>query len=180
MDEHQIKIGLIGCSKVGKSSILQRYINNNFKDNILPTALIDLISKEVIFNGIKLTLRFYDFSNETLTPWTTGCKDLDACIIIYSIYKEDSLSNLSNISEHVNDYKFFIIGHDCNNNNSSERILSSTQGLEYGKQYNIDYYEANAKSGDNINEVMDDIITNILIYKGIQCPQPKKSARSII
>ena len=50
---HIYKLIIIGDSGVGKSSLLQRYVDDSFNSNILPT-----LGKTIIFKIIQINYRY--------------------------------------------------------------------------------------------------------------------------
>ena len=57
---HGYKIILIGDTYVGKTSILIRFLNNTFSDNLKPTIGCDYYEKEVSIKNNKIKLSIWD------------------------------------------------------------------------------------------------------------------------
>lgn len=87
---------VLGDSGVGKSALINRYVNQHFSGNYKPTIGTDLVSKEIFINDQLVTLQvrrkcscFFLFSNDFLVtdigygrPWAFpifGCILLSRC-----------------------------------------------------------------------------------------------------
>jgi GTPase SAR1 family protein len=58
-EEKNFKILVVGNSSTGKSSIIERYVNNNFKSNYISTIGVDFSVKTIILNNIKINLQIW-------------------------------------------------------------------------------------------------------------------------
>ena len=54
------KVVLIGDASVGKTSIILRYINNTFSDNIKSTIGCDHYERDISISGKKMKLSIWD------------------------------------------------------------------------------------------------------------------------
>ena len=58
--EDSISIIIIGDSKVGKTTLMKRYINGNFSENIIPSLGIELYRKIKEINRKKYLIKIWD------------------------------------------------------------------------------------------------------------------------
>ena len=63
-NETILKIIILGSSEVGKTSILNRYFNNEFKQNLLSTIGIDFKTKYFKFDEEKVKFNFIDTAGQ--------------------------------------------------------------------------------------------------------------------
>ena len=56
----KLKVTLIGESKVGKTSLINQYVNNKFEDEYLMTIGNDKMIKEIEINENKVRLEIWD------------------------------------------------------------------------------------------------------------------------
>ena len=71
--EEVCKIILVGDSMVGKSSIVQRYANNEFKLGYKSTVGVDFILRTIEIDGFTLHLRIWDTAgHEIFQSYNTG------------------------------------------------------------------------------------------------------------
>ena len=93
----KLKVTLIGESQVGKTSLINQYVNNKFEDEYLMTIGNDKMIKEIEINENKVRLEIWD---------TIGQKDLrnankifmkntNIALIVYDITNKKSFENLN-------------------------------------------------------------------------------------
>ena len=56
----QIKVVILGNARVGKSSILQRYVSNSFQEHSTPTLGAAYHSRVLEINSIQIQLNIWD------------------------------------------------------------------------------------------------------------------------
>ena len=59
-----IKLLLIGDSNVGKTSILTKYVNNNFTNNYITTIVIEFKIKTILIGNYKVKLQLWDTAGQ--------------------------------------------------------------------------------------------------------------------
>ena len=96
MSEYGIKIALIGNSGVGKSCIIQRYIDNTFDKCSASTLSSISVEKEIIRGKEKYTLSIWDTAGQEKYQ-SLGkyfYKDAYIILLIYDITNQKSLDSL--------------------------------------------------------------------------------------
>ena len=126
-----IKLIIIGDSAVGKTSLLQQYVNKTFSANYSATIGADFLTKEVAIDEKICALQIWDtagqekFQSTLSTPFYKGS---EGCIIVYDITNIETFNNLSNWKEEFlkfclpkmpDQFPFLIIGNKVDND--SER-----------------------------------------------------------
>ena len=61
-----LKIVILGEGRVGKTSILKRYIQNQFSDDEKSTVNVGNLQKEVTYNGNKVIMSFWDTAGQEI------------------------------------------------------------------------------------------------------------------
>ena len=107
--EKQFKLLLIGEQAVGKSSLMNRYVDNVFEVNIMGTAGLDLKKKVVEINKEKVKVYIFDTAGQERfrTIAKNQYKKADAIIIIYDVTDRKSFEC---VKENVNQktYKCYL------------------------------------------------------------------------
>ena len=164
-----IKIVLSGPTNSGKSSILERYICNNFNTEYNYTVGVDFKYKLIKNPNHNIKLHLWD---------TCGLKhfrDLiklyynDANIIIYTFDASDKQSETEcidciNIYEMKPEVNLYLIGNKIDLNEGYE-LSNELQKL--CDERNIKFFKCSAKTGYNIKEIFEEIISNFKIINGI-------------
>ena len=165
--DEKIKLMIIGDSEVGKTSLLKKYIQNEFCENLLNTIGIDFQVKYLNINNKKIKLQIWDTAGEERYRIVakTYFNSSDGFIIVYDITKRDSFTNINNWIEQINDTapnysKSIIFGNKNDLNNMRE--VEIKEGKELAKKYKFKFYETSAKDGINISEGFESIVKEII------------------
>ena len=157
--EYIFKLILIGNSGVGKSSILQRYIQKIFNDSYSSTIGVDFFMKSLTIGDKSIKLQLWDTAGtEKFRSITTGYyRGADAAFVVFDLSSKYSYNSLNEWIESY--YKFsnpdveknvILIGNKCDL--VDKREVTNEEIENFIKNNNINYFEASAKEGKNIDE----------------------------
>ena len=151
------KILLIGESGVGKTCILQKFHKGDFIVNHLTTIAIDFKMKIMDIDGIRLKMQVWDTAGQerfdTLT--TSFFKSAQGIMICYSITDDHSFKAVNKWIKQIKDLapkdvKVVMLGNKLDL--ESERTVPKENAEALANEYDLDYFEVSAFSGENINE----------------------------
>ena len=97
-EEITFKIIIIGNAGVGKTSILNRYINNTFRLELIPTLGLDFSYKTVTLkNNKKVKLKLFDTAGQEKfrTFSKSYFRNADCILFVYSIDNYKSFENIT-------------------------------------------------------------------------------------
>ena len=170
------KLIILGDCSVGKTSLLQRYVNNNFTERYKATIGADFLNKHIIYNNKKASLQIWDTAgNERFHSLGTAFyRGADACIIVFDLTNPKTFDNLEtwideflitgNISDPEN-FPVILVGNKCdlvNSNNSN--CVSENRISKLCNSRNLTYFRTSVKNNINIEFTFKHIIS-LLIYK---------------
>lgn len=168
--DYFVKILLIGDSNVGKTSILLRYDENEFKNTYMSTIGIDFRIKTISIDNKKVKLQIWDTAGqERFRSITTSYYKLAmGIVLVYDITSEKSFSNISywfdNIKKNANvNVKKILVANKSDLND--ERAIEYERGKELALNYDVPFYEISTKNGDNIGEIFELLTRNIIYNK---------------
>ena len=100
-DAQICKVVLLGESGVGKTSIISRFINNFFSENVISTTGASYAGKTMIFDefgGKKIRFEIWDTAGQEQYRSLTKIfyKDAAAAILVYDITRKGSFYALKN------------------------------------------------------------------------------------
>jgi small GTP-binding protein len=174
-----IKILIVGDSNVGKTNLINRYIDNTFNENIVNSIDFDIKTKIVKIFNKKILIKFFDTAGQEKFRSITKSlfQQVQGIILIYDITNEESFKNieywLSLIKENNLNFECILIGNKCDLEN--ERKISKKDGLNFAKKNDIEFFETSCKTGLNIEKAIFSL--NSQIYKNFTNFNMKKSFR---
>jgi len=151
-----LKIILVGDVSVGKTSVIERYINNNFKDDY--TCTIQAEQKTKIINedsNTSIRMDIWDTAGQEKFRSLTRqyYRDSQGAIIVFDITNETTFNSLKTWIDDIKDYSdkdipIIIIGNKSDL--IDERAVSENNINEFlNDKYT--YFEVSAKYGNNID-----------------------------
>lgn len=151
-----LKIILVGDVSVGKTSVIERYINNNFKDDY--TCTIQAEQKTKIINedsNTSIRMDIWDTAGQEKFRSLTRqyYRDSQGAIIVFDITKKKTFDSLQTWIDDIQDYSdkdipIIIVGNKSDL--IDEREVSENNINEFlNDKYT--YFEVSAKYGNNID-----------------------------
>lgn len=175
MDESKvsctIKLFTLGNYAVGKTSLINKFVNNSFKDFYLSTIGFNCISKTIILPKEKnVKISFYDTAGQERYRSVAFnlIKSADGAILIYDITKKESFDAIPEWIQSVRDYKgndfpITLIGNKLDL--KKERKVETEDGRKLAEKYGFSFFETSNKEGTNIHESILELTLKILVQK---------------
>lgn len=169
--ENTIKIIILGSSSVGKTCILQRGFENEFNQNALSTIGIDFKTKFFKFDDTKIKVNYIDTAGQEKfrAISVNYLKGTDGAVLVFDITKKETYQLIGTWLDDINNNNKMSIGKMLIGNKADledEREVSKEEGEQLAKLLDCKYYETSAKTGQNVNEALDEIArTTYLIWK---------------
>ena len=138
----EIKVILLGNSGVGKTSIINRYINNQFNPSCETTLGSIYSTKEVIKNNITYKLNVWDTTGQERYHSITNLfiKGSSIVILVYSIDLLSSFEGLNfwynSIKENLegDNYVLAVVGSKSDLINEDEEIVSEEEARKFANE----------------------------------------------
>ena len=168
MDEYVIKILTLGDSGVGKTSIIQKFVNDKFNQNMLSTIGVDFQSKEIIINNTKIKLKIWDTTGQERFKTLTSqyYNGADGALLIFDVTSKLSFERINfwinelKEKKKLNELGLLLIGNKIDL--IDKRNVKKEEAEEFAKEYNINYYETSALQNINIKKIINDIAQQCL------------------
>lgn len=162
----QIKLLLIGGSGVGKTCLLQRYVNNSFSPTLISTTRgIDFKIKTVCLDGKVVKLQIWDTAGQELTltrfrPITTAYfRGAQGILLVYDVCDRGSFESIAKwieqIMQHadINAVKI-LIGNKCDADPSKIQV-SKVEGQALADQNNLKFLITSAENDISVTEAFE-------------------------
>ena len=160
-NETILKIIILGSSEVGKKSIINRYFNNEFSQNLISTIGIDYKTKFFKFDEAKVKVNFIDTpGQEKFRAISVNyLKGTNGVVLIFDITKKDTFDWIQGWIDDINknvkaDIGKILFGNKKDLENEREVLKEDAEQL--AKELGCKYYEGSSKTGDNVTEALDE------------------------
>ena len=166
------KIICIGNTGIGKTSILNRYINGIFNDQTPLTIGVDFFTKIARVNNSELKLQLWDLGGMEKFRQIIKCyfTATNGIMLVYDITNRQSFIDLEYWMKEISDrYNFsdlydspsiMLVG--CKTDLQRKRVVTETETMEFATKHGIDIVlECSSKSGENIDKIFELIAERI-------------------
>ena len=169
------KILLLGDSEVGKSCFLMRYADNVFVENYITTIGLDYKLKYIqLDSGQVIKVQLWDTAGQDRyrTIAKNYYKGSHGILLLYDVTKSSSFENIrewiKDIREEVYEKAIiFLIGNKIDKKDQIK--IKTEEGEKLAEEFNIPFFEASAKSGENVDEIFKALYKKISeVYVDIQ------------
>jgi small GTP-binding protein len=164
---------MAGAKDVGKSSLIARFCDNIFKEDMKATIGVDFKRKVITLEGahkdISLELNIWDFAGEekyrTLFPsYTHGAS---AAFILFDTTNKDTLNDLDNWIEIIDENAFPNIVKQIIATKvdlKDDRQVSMKEAENFCKKYGWceSITSTSSKTGENVEEAFIDVVKKII------------------
>ena len=156
----KLKLIVVGNQGTGKSSILNRFVNETFDENYQATIGLDFHSKNITIHDQDVRLIIYDTAGQekfrSLIPMYI--REAQIILFIYDISDKDSFDSIPKWIQQVNDVinkevVFVLIGNKLDL--ESNRKVTFEEGKKLAEKSNYVFQEVSAKTGDNFEKLFD-------------------------
>jgi small GTP-binding protein len=165
-EEIQMKFLLIGEQAVGKSSLINQYIEGKFEENLLCAAGLDLKKKYITINKTLIKLMIYDTAGHERfrTLSKNQISSTKGILIVYDVTEKESFDALNfwmkSFKENANKNAIcLIIGNKIDLEN--KRVIGYDEGKKFAEKYGVKFIETSAKSAVGVNEAFYSVAKEI-------------------
>ncbi|XP_039308063.1 ras-related protein Rab-28 isoform X2 [Solenopsis invicta] len=156
--EKRLKIVLVGDSNVGKTSIVQKFCNNDFTRQYVPTAGIDFFLKNItIGNNKNVNLHLWDVGGLSLHGNMLD-KYVFGAHIVLLVYDVTNSSSFDILEEWLSKIKSFIdtydemplmaiVGNKCDMEH--QRTVKRDRSHRFAAENGFSYHDMSARTGES-------------------------------
>ena len=165
------KFLVLGDQMVGKTSVLERYINRTFKSNYLLTIGMDKRFKRLEINNVDVDIHITDTAGQERFRSLTKMfyKGADGILIGFSLTDSKSLESINYWINEINencskDYPISLVlfGNKCDDKENFQ--VSKEEIDKIVNEYKLTYFETSAKDNINITKIFE-YLTKLTIQK---------------
>jgi small GTP-binding protein len=161
------KIIFVCDAAVGKTSIIQRIIDNPFSETYENSIGVDFCSKNIKYKGQSSKLQIWDTAGQekykSLIP--SYVRNASSIFIVYDVASKTSFDNVSKWISFIKTIE------NCNMilcankiDLESERQVTTEEGKDFAKKNELTYYEVSAKNNTNVKRMFYSVVADLSIF----------------
>lgn len=159
--QNAYKVVFVGASHTGKSSLIQRYINNQFSVHTVPSVQSAFFQKIENINDKEVCFDIWDTAGQerfhSLAP--VYYRDANVAIIVFDLTDAGSYTKAKQWLHELRDVHqdkiyMILVGNKCDL--QSIIVIPEEEILNFAQANNVHYIEASAKTNFNILTIFQD------------------------
>ena len=159
--DYLLKYIIIGDAAVGKSNLLLRFSQDDFKSEYQLTIGVEFGAKNLDIDNKKYRLQIWDTAGQENYRSITRAyyKNSVCAILVYDITNRDSFEHISSWVEDClaqSPKTVFMVLVGNKSDLSEKRKVSIEEGQKMAKNNNMIFFEASAKTGDNVDKIFEE------------------------
>ena len=165
----EVRLVTLGDSKVGKTSLILRYVDDEFNLNYLSTMGFDLKIKKIkLSNNKEVKVKIFDTAGQERFKSIASnyLKKAEGIILVYDITDRISFENIDNWVDDINkegknSKPIILIGNKSDK--EDERAIKKDEGEKLAKNCcgGIKFYETSCQTGENVEKAINDLVNDV-------------------
>lgn len=168
-----LKVIILGDSGVGKTSLMNQYVNKKFSASYKATIGADFLTKEVLVDDRLVTMQLWDTAGQERfqSLGVAFYRGADCCVLVYDVNQSKSFDTLDSWRDEFliqasprdpENFPFVVLGNKIDVE-ENKRVISNKRATTYCQSRgNIPYFETSAKEAVNIESAFEVIARNAL------------------
>ena len=159
--DYLLKYIIIGDAAVGKSNLLLRFTQDDFKTEYQLTIGVEFGAKNLDINNKKFRLQIWDTAGQENYRSITRAyyKNSVCAVLVYDISNRETFEHISNwiedcMAQSPKTVFMILVGNKSDLTNN--RQVSFEEGKEMAKNNNMMFFETSAKTGENVNLIFEE------------------------
>ncbi|KAF7721870.1 hypothetical protein EC973_003987 [Apophysomyces ossiformis] len=168
-----LKVIILGDSGVGKTSLMNQYVNKKFSSQYKATIGADFLTKEVMVDDKLVTMQIWDTAGQERfqSLGVAFYRGADCCVLVYDVNNNKSYESLGQWHDEFlvqasprdpDNFPFVVLGNKIDVD-ESKRMVSQKRAMSFCQaKGNIPYFETSAKEAINVEQAFQTIAKNAL------------------
>jgi Ras-related protein Rab-6A len=157
------KIIFVGDAGVGKTSIINRIVDNPFNEAYEMSIGVDFMSKNLRYKGQNIKLQLWDSAGQEkykgLIP--SYVRNSSIVFIVYDISSKASFNNVSSWITFIKSIENTTLILCGNKIDLTTREVEKSEGEQFAQKEGISFFEVSAKTDENIKFMFYSVISDL-------------------
>jgi len=151
-----LKAIILGDSGVGKTCLMNQYVQKKFDNRYKATIGADFLAKDIEIKGTAVTLQLWDTAGQERfqSLGSAFYRGADACVLVFDVTSQESFQHLTSWMEEftiqAGKKPCVLIGNKIDL--EGKRQVPDKTAKQWCRDDNIPYFEASAKTNANVEE----------------------------
>ncbi|XP_078432165.1 ras-related protein Rab7 [Wolffia australiana] len=158
-----LKVIVLGDSGVGKTSLMNQYVNKKFSQQYKATIGADFVTKELVIEDRLVTLQIWDTAGQERfrSLGVAFYRGADCCILVYDVNVLKSFDTLDTWHDDFlkqasppdpKTFPFILLGNKVDIDGGNSRVVSEKKAKDWcSSKGGIPYFETSAKEDINVD-----------------------------
>lgn len=169
-----LKVIILGDSGVGKTSLMNQYVNKKFSNAYKATIGADFLTKEVQVDDRLVTMQIWDTAGQERfqSLGVAFYRGADCCVLVYDVNTAKTFENLDNWRDEFlvqacpqdpENFPFVVLGNKVDVDSGNSRVVQEKKAKHWcSAKGGIPYFETSAKEDFNVDNAFKCIAQNAL------------------
>jgi len=168
-----LKAVIVGDSGVGKTSLMNQYVNKRFSNQYKATIGADFLTKEVMVDDRLVTMQLWDTAGQERfqSLGVAFYRGADCCVLVYDVNSSKSFETLDSWRDEFliqasprdpETFPFVVLGNKIDVE-EGKRMVSQKRAMTWcASKGGIPYFETSAKEAINVEQAFQAACKNAL------------------
>ncbi|CAK0784834.1 Ras-related protein Rab-7 [Coccomyxa viridis] len=169
-----LKVIILGDSGVGKTSLMNQYVNKKFSSQYKATIGADFLTKEMQVDDRLVTMQIWDTAGQERfqSLGVAFYRGADCCVLVYDVNTQKTFENLDNWRDEFliqaspsdpENFPFVVLGNKVDLDEGRSRVVTEKKAKQWcTSKGGIPYFETSAKEDVNVDAAFQCIARNAL------------------
>jgi len=168
-----LKVIILGDSGVGKTSLMNQYVNKRFSNQYKATIGADFLTKEVMVDDRLVTMQLWDTAGQERlqSQGVAFYRGADCCVLVYDVNSAKSFETLDSWRDEFliqasphdpENFPFVVLGNKIDVEEGKRQVTQKRAMTWCQSKGNIPYFETSAKEAINVEQAFQTSAKNAL------------------
>jgi len=169
-----VKVGMVGDSQIGKTSLMVKYVEGNFNEDYIQTLGVNFMEKTIALRNTDITFSIWDLGGqqEYLHMLPLVCNDAVALLFMFDLSRKSTLTSIKNWYKQARLLNKtatpFLIGTKYDyfaNMKQEEKAEITKQALRFSKAMKAPLIFCSSSHSINIHKIFKIILSKVFELK---------------